>query len=100
MPKHYIESFKMPIYDPTKKPVTKSKKKKKKKKKKKAKAKKPPLKVPIWLKTNKKTYTVKRSEMITGSNVFDGRSNYYSYQPSNDMREKVLEKYWIRRRNK
>ena len=47
-----------------------------------------------------KTYTVKRSEMITGSNVFDGRSNYYSYQPSNDMREKVLEKYWVKRRNK
>jgi hypothetical protein len=38
--------------------------------------------------------------MIVGANVFDGRSNYYNYQPSNDIREKVLEKYWINKRNK
>ena len=38
--------------------------------------------------------------MIKGRDIFDGRSNYAYYKPSDDKREQYLEKYWINKRNK
>ncbi len=83
LPSGFQDNFVIPIYDPTKVPKKPAKKKKtkKKKKKKKGKAKKPkvPFVIPSWARNKRQVYMRKKQDMITGSDIFDGRSQYAVY---------------------
>jgi hypothetical protein len=81
-----------------KKKKKKKKKRKRKKKKKKKKKKKEPFVYPDWLKTDHKMYW-KHKDLGVADDI-EGRSDYAHYKPTQDEREKAMERYWRKKQNK